>query len=586
MESKDAHLRDALVELANLRARDERMRRASEALAEALKTLVDERDWQRLPQLMVDHLARALETPAIAIRARDPETRAEATSAEATPAFIALLSQSKLMDYLAKKPQRTVTDVAALTSGLGLQACPQTPDALLSGRVLFDGHCWLVLCAGERRLAEPEAQTLFQRFLPVFAQALQRLLEGRRADEMERRERDMLLAKEKAEAASRAKSEFVSRMSHELRTPLNAIIGFAQLLKDEPLTHSQNNYVQLIASSGDHLLDLINTVLDHAKIEAGKLTLESIPFNLAELIAAVATMINQQASAKGLMFETVVANNLPARIVGDPTRLRQILLNLLANAVKFTEQGGVTLSMAADDGVLHFSVRDTGVGMDEAALSRLFQPFSQADESTSRKFGGTGLGLLIARDLLQAAGGDIEVDSAPNAGTCFWGHLPLRLPAAEDAHAQPTISASITAPLPTAENSATAAPLTGKRVLVVDDNVINCKLASALLHRMGIAVETAEDGRAGLARIDDGGFDLVLMDVEMPEMDGLSATRALRALEIARGTARLPVIALTANAMVEDRARCEAAGMDGYVAKPIVVAQLKAELERLLMDSR
>jgi len=578
MESKDAHLRDALVELANLRARDERMRKASEALAEALKTLVDERDWQRLPQLMVDHLARALETPAIAIRARDPETRAEATSAEATPAFIALLSQSSLMEYLIKKPQRTVTDVAALIAGLGLQACPQTPDALLSGRVLFDGHCWLVLCAGERRLAEPEAQTLFQRFLPVFAQALQRLLEGRRADEMERRERDMLLAKEKAEAASRAKSEFVSRMSHELRTPLNAIIGFAQLLKDEPLTHSQNNYVQLIASSGDHLLDLINTVLDHAKIEAGKLTLESVPFNLSELIAAVTTMINQQASAKGLMFETVVANDLPARIVGDPTRLRQVLLNLLANAVKFTEQGGVTLSMAADDGVLHFSVRDTGVGMDEAALSRLFQPFSQADESTARKFGGTGLGLLIARDLLQAAGGDIEVDSAPNVGTCFWGHLPLRLPTAEDANSQPAISTSTSAPLPTATS------LTGKRVLVVDDNAINCKLASALLHRMGIAVETAEDGRAGLARINGGGFDLVLMDVEMPEMDGLSATRALRALEIARGTARLPVIALTANAMVEDRARCEAAGMDGYVAKPIVVAQLKAELERLLMD--
>jgi signal transduction histidine kinase/ActR/RegA family two-component response regulator len=578
MESKDVHLRDALVELANLRARDERMRKASEALAEALKTLVDERDWQRLPQLMVDHLARALETPAIAIRARDPETRAEATSAEATPAFIALLSQSSLMEYLIKKPQRTVTDVAALIAGLGLQACPQTPDALLSGRVLFDGHCWLVLCAGERRLAEPEAQTLFQRFLPVFAQALQRLLEGRRADEMERRERDMLLAKEKAEAASRAKSEFVSRMSHELRTPLNAIIGFAQLLKDEPLTHSQNNYVQLIASSGDHLLDLINTVLDHAKIEAGKLTLESVPFNLSELIAAVTTMINQQASAKGLMFETVVANDLPARIVGDPTRLRQVLLNLLANAVKFTEQGGVTLSMAADDGVLHFSVRDTGVGMDEAALSRLFQPFSQADESTARKFGGTGLGLLIARDLLQAAGGDIEVDSAPNVGTCFWGHLPLRLPTAEDANSQPAISTSTSAPLPTATS------LTGKRVLVVDDNAINCKLASALLHRMGIAVETAEDGRAGLARINGGGFDLVLMDVEMPEMDGLSATRALRALEIARGTARLPVIALTANAMVEDRARCEAAGMDGYVAKPIVVAQLKAELERLLMD--
>jgi signal transduction histidine kinase len=438
---------------------------------------------------------------------------------------------------------------------------------------------WLVLCVGERKLAEPEAQTLFQRFLPVFAQALQRLLEGRRTEEMARREHDILLAKEKAEAASRAKSEFVSRMSHELRTPLNAIIGFAELLKDEPLTHSQKNYVQLIASSGDHLLDLINTVLDHAKIEAGKLTLESIAFNLADLVNAVTIMVNQQASTKGLTFRNRIAHDLPQRIVGDPTRLRQILINLLANAVKFTERGGVRLSMTADEGVLHFSVCDTGVGMDEATLKRLFQPFSQADESTARKFGGTGLGLLIARDLLQAAGGDIEVDSAPNAGTCFWGHMPLRLPAAgeTDSHssATPSHSASGTA--------SSTSVLTGKRVLVVDDNAVNCKLASALLARMGIAVETAEDGRAGLDRISAGTFDLVLMDVEMPEMDGMSATRALRAREAAQGTPRLPVIALTANAMVEDRIRCQAAGMDGYVAKPIVVAQLKAEIERLLI---
>lgn len=579
MEGNDAHLRDVLVELANLRARDERMRRASEALADALKILVNERDWKRLPQLMVDQLARALETQAVAIRALDSETLAEATSAETSPANHALLTEAALIEYLAKKPQRTVTDVAALSAGLGLQAHAPFPAALLSGRVQFDGNTWLVLCVGERKLAEPEAQTLFQRFLPVFAQALQRLLEGRRTEEMARREHDILLAKEKAEAASRAKSEFVSRMSHELRTPLNAIIGFAELLKDEPLTHSQKNYVQLIASSGDHLLDLINTVLDHAKIEAGKLTLESIAFNLADLVNAVTIMVNQQASTKGLTFETVIAHDLPQRIVGDPTRMRQILINLLANAVKFTERGGVRLSMTADEGVLHFSVCDTGVGMDEATLKRLFQPFSQADESTARKFGGTGLGLLIARDLLQAAGGDIEVDSAPNAGTCFWGHMPLRLPAAgeTDSHSSgtPSHSASGTA--------SSTSVLTGKRVLVVDDNAVNCKLASALLARMGIAVETAEDGRAGLDRISAGTFDLVLMDVEMPEMDGMSATRALRAREAAQGTPRLPVIALTANAMVEDRIRCQAAGMDGYVAKPIVVAQLKAEIELLLI---
>jgi signal transduction histidine kinase len=580
---RDAHLRDVLVELANLRARDERMRRASDALAEALASLVDERDWNRLPQLMVERLAGALETPSVAIRACSTADGALATGAGADAGFLELLAQPTLLTYLAKKPQRVVTDITALVAALGLPLPDAAPQALLAGRVQFDAHCWLVACAGARRLAEPEAHTLFQRFLPVFAHALQRLIEGRRAEELARRERAILLAKEKAEAASRAKSEFVSRMSHELRTPLNAILGFAGLLEEEPLTHSQRNYVQLIATSGEHLLDLINSVLDHAKIEAGKLTIESIPFDLRGLIATVASMVSQQASAKGLVFETFVASDLPPRIVGDPTRLRQILINLLANAVKFTEQGSVTLRMAADDaGMLCFSVRDTGVGMDEAARSRLFKAFSQADESVARKFGGTGLGLLIARDLLHAMDGDIDVESVPGSGTCFRGRLPLCLPAA-DVTPQPALPPPDAAvAVPAAAREGIAQPLAGRRVLVVDDNIINRKLAAAFLGRMGIVVETAEDGRAGLDRLQQGNFDLVLMDVEMPDMDGLAATRAWRAKEADRGTGRLPVIAITANAMAEDRERCRAAGMDGYVAKPIVVAQLKDELIRLL----
>lgn len=570
----DDHLRDVLVELANLRMRDERMRRASEALAEALESLVEERDWKRLPQMMLERLEHALETPLVAIRAYTETDCPQATGERASADFLDLLAQPALLAYLAKKPQRVVSDIATVAASLGLSLPRTVPEVLLTGRLRFDEHGWLVLCAGARRLAEPDAHALFRRFLPVFAPAMQRLIEGRRTEDLERREREIHLAKEKAEAASRAKSEFVSRMSHELRTPLNAIIGFTEILKGEPLLPSQYSYVHLIANAGQHLLDLINTVLDHAKIEAGKLTLESVPFNLRELIDTVITMVDQQASAKGLVFETFCSQDLPSFIVGDPTRLRQILINLLSNAIKFTEQGTVTLRMATEDHWLYFSVRDTGIGMNEVTRSHLFQAFSQADESIARKFGGTGLGLLIARDLLQAMGGKIEVDSAPGAGTCFFGQLPLHLPTKGVAPPLPVTTPEIDQQL--------ANPLVGRRILVVDDNSINRKLTGILLERMDIVVSTAENGRAALERIARGGLDLVLMDVEMPEMDGLEATRTWRAVEAKRGVARLPIIALTANAMAEDRVRCDAAGMDGYVVKPIVVAQLRSELERVL----
>jgi signal transduction histidine kinase/CheY-like chemotaxis protein len=387
---------------------------------------------------------------------------------------------------------------------------------------------------------------------------------------------EMRRAKNEAERASRAKSDFVSRMSHELRTPLNAIIGFAELLGGEALPGSQKNYVDSINNSGKHLMELINAVLDHAKIEAGSMTLERIDFDLPATIEAVRGIVLERAAARGLNFVADIAGDLPNRVIGDPTRLRQILINLLINAVKFTEKGSVELCVAVDDGQLVFSIRDSGIGMDEEGLARLFQPFAQADETITRKYGGTGLGLLITKELVSAMGGGIEVDSAVGVGTCFWIRLPLIVGAASDGQGASTGSASAVA----------VGELVGGRVLLVDDNRVNQQLGNAMLKRLQLDCDLADTGRSALQKIAENPYALVLMDMEMPEMDGLAATRAIRQGEQEAGAAsRLPIIAMTANALREDRERCFAAGMDGFISKPISLAALEGEIRRLFASA-
>jgi signal transduction histidine kinase/ActR/RegA family two-component response regulator len=582
MPQNEARLLDALVELTNLRERDERMRRTSDAIARALQALGEGDDWEHGPERLLEHLSEALGVADVVLF----ETAAQAeplAAPQTNPALVACGRSQAWLDYLAKRPWRALADPAALDAALGLTLPLRGLSSLLCGRLDIDVQCYLVVCAetdGRRHLLEPAQQDLFRRFLPLFGQALRRRADGQRARASAARERALAVAKEAAEQASRAKSEFVSRMSHELRTPLNAVIGFAELLQAEPLTPSQQHFVGLITSSGKHLMELINTVLDHAKIEAGGVTLERMTYDLDETIDAVRNIVLARANAKGLDLSIDTSPALPKRMVGDPTRLRQVLINLINNAIKFTDAGYVQLSITRETESLLFQVRDTGIGMDAAMLQRLFKPFMQADESITRKYGGTGLGLVISKELVEAMGGHIEVESQVDVGTTFRVFLPLHQASEvqprplHHAHRGPSASAD----LPVSE-------CVPGRILVVDDNWVNQQLAAAMLGRLDLEFELADDGLIALERIARHPYALVLMDMEMPGLDGLSTTRRIRELEGDRGRPRVPIIAMTANALAEDRQRCFDSGMDGYVAKPMSLSILEQEIKRVLSAS-
>jgi len=424
----------------------------------------------------------------------------------------------------------------------------------------------------------------------VFENRAALLLHIRPLDAPSNAEQELRLAKQLAETASAAKSEFLANMSHEIRTPLNAIIGMTQLAIDACDTTEVRDYLSIVENASRNLLHLINGILDFSKIEAGKLDLERIDFNLVELTEIITELHSQSAQDKGLALHSTVAPNLPAVFVGDPNRLKQIINNLVSNAIKFTARGHVRVAVSearpeergnSPMHYVHFSVTDTGIGISQEDIEKIFEKFSQANSSTTREYGGTGLGLNISKSLIEAMGGTLRVESTPGEGSCFEFTIPLHRseidnarPSGENSTIKP--ESETAEPEGTPEHRATDTPIrivssdpkTVYEVLLVEDNDDNIRLAQYVLEKEGHHVWIARNGATAFETFQQKRFDLILMDIQMPVMDGFEATKCIREWECTNGLHRTPIIAVTAHAVKGYRKTCLQHDMDEYIAKP------------------
>ncbi|HEY3799489.1 MAG TPA: ATP-binding protein [Caulobacteraceae bacterium] len=379
-----------------------------------------------------------------------------------------------------------------------------------------------------------------------------------------------------AEAANEAKSAFLATMSHEIRTPLNGVLGMAQAMAGDELAPVQKERLEVIRQSGESLLAILNDVLDLSKIEAGRFELEEVEFDLADLIKGAHSAFTALANKKGLSFALTIEDSARGVYLGDPTRVRQILYNLISNALKFTEHGEVRVRATRGEDCLQLSVSDTGVGIAEERMDALFDKFTQADVSTTRRYGGTGLGLAICRELADLMHGKISVYSTIGQGSVFVVRVPLQ----RVGDAQATTFA-----LPPAPEGLDEPGSLKIRVLAAEDNSVNQLVLKTLLHQIGVEPVVVDNGQLAVDAWREQTWDVILMDMQMPVMDGLTATRAIRAAEAAEGRARTPIIALTANAMAHQMQQCAAAGMDAHVAKPIEAMRLFEALESALAQS-